>query len=662
MIICFTSRAAFLRLWCLTMVCLFVHFSFAQDSLRVIEEITICSQIRYHETIEPQKLSSEVLDKVSAHTMADALRWISGVQLKDYGGIGGLKTVNLRSMGSQHIGIYYDGIELGNAQNGVIDLGQFSLDNVQEISLYNGQRSAILQTASDFANAGSIYISTNHSTPHLDTKALHRLKYQLGSSSTHRLSYLYSHSLNDHITYNINAEGLISSGKYPFRYQRRNMDGTLAYDTTAIRQNCDIQSIRLETNMFGQINQGHWHLKAYNFSADRGIPGAIVNNVWRRGERQTDNNTFVQGQWQKDFNDIYTLKALAKYAYYRTHYLNQDTTILMVDNHYRQQEAYLSLIQVFELRSWWSTSLSYDIRWNYLSADLQHFAFPIRWSNLVSVATAMDLGRLQLQASGVYSHSSDHVRLGSNHTSSNFAPALFLSYQLQDSLKLKGFMKKSFRMPTFNDLYYTEIGNANLKPEIANQYSLGFQYNFPSSQGFIGNVVIEAYHNSIHDKIVAYPKGQQFRWTMLNLGLVHIDGLEFRSTLGYQISPTCQLTTMLQYTYQQAKDLTDSKTSYFGHQIPYTPWHSGNATLMLDYRHCTLAYNFVYTGERYSQMENIRYNHLEPWYTSDLTLSMRYRNLKLLLEARNILDQQYDVIINYPMPGRNYNLTIQCEF
>ncbi len=53
-------------------------------------------------------------------------------------------------MGTNHTGVVYDGVELGNAQNGQIDLGQFSLDNIETISLYNGQKSEILQPAKDF--------------------------------------------------------------------------------------------------------------------------------------------------------------------------------------------------------------------------------------------------------------------------------------------------------------------------------------------------------------------------------------------------------------------------------------------------------------------------------------------------------------------------------
>ena len=68
----------------------------------------------------PQKLSGKELQNLNSHTVADALRYFSGVQLKDYGGVGGIKTVNIRSMGTNHMGVFYDGIELSNAQNGQV--------------------------------------------------------------------------------------------------------------------------------------------------------------------------------------------------------------------------------------------------------------------------------------------------------------------------------------------------------------------------------------------------------------------------------------------------------------------------------------------------------------------------------------------------------------
>jgi outer membrane receptor protein involved in Fe transport len=395
--------------------------------------------------------------------------------------------------------------------------------------------------------------------------------------------------------------------------------------------------------------------------------------VWRRGERQSDDNSFVQGTWQKDVNPIYTLRAMAKYANYRTHYLNKDTTQMMVDNTYRQQEAYLSLVNVFEIAPWWSVSLSDDMRWNYLCADMPLSVHPTRWSILSSLATAMDLNKVQLQGSIVFSQYLDRTRPGTHKQSINsWTPALFASYRPFDILQLSGFIKKSYRMPTFNDLYYTNIGNAFLRPESAIQYDLGVRVfgkaklGFNDNEAMTGTIELHLYHNSVHDKIVAYPKGQQFRWTMLNLGRVHIDGIDVQAQGSWRALKNLRLSSRLQYTYQQARDVTEKATSYYGDQIPYTPWHGGSATLMADYKAWDLAYNFVYTGERYCQQENILYNHVEPWYTSDVHLSWRHTFDRMLckatLEVNNLFDQQYDVIINYPMPGRNFNVTIQCEF
>ena len=88
--------------------------------------------------------TGEKLRSLGTHSIADAIRYFSGVQIKDFGGIGGLKSINVRSLGSQHVGVFYDGVELGNAQNGIVDLGRFSLDNMESVSLYNGQKSATL--------------------------------------------------------------------------------------------------------------------------------------------------------------------------------------------------------------------------------------------------------------------------------------------------------------------------------------------------------------------------------------------------------------------------------------------------------------------------------------------------------------------------------------
>ena len=641
------------------------------DSIQHVREIVVVSRPAMREVVPSQKLNGELLEQLNTHSVADALRYFSGIQLKDYGGVGGIKTVNIRSMGTHHLGISYDGIQLGNAQNGQIDLGQFSLDNVEEITLYNGQKSAIFQPASDFGNAGAIYIRTKAPEFSMHNYKL-RFKTQYGSSDMFRFSTLWEQKLSETVSSSLSAGFLTASGKYKFRYERRFPNGQTAWDTTAVRNNGDIHAERIEANLFGRLDNGGWQLKGYLYNSARGIPGAIVNNVWRRGERQQDMNTFVQADFNKNIGEGFSTRWLAKYAYYNTHYVNKDTTQLPVDNRYKQQELYISTANVLELLPNWSASLSYDFKWNKLNADTYNFAFPTRISNLVSLATAVDYKHLKAQGSllATFIHDRRSVELRTLHsTLQKLTPAFFVNiYPFKGTFfSMRAYVKKSFRMPTFNDLYYTDMGNANLVPESALQYDAGFALNKHFTEGIIRHVEMhfDAYYNTVHDKIVAYPKGQQFRWTMLNLGKVHVKGIDVEAEADCSVGCGVTATLRAQYTYQDARDVTDPADSYYRHQIPYIPWHSGSAIIGLSYKDWNLNYSFLYAGERYDEQENILYNHMEPWYTSDLSLCWRFRWNALLcrakLDVNNVLDQDYEVIVNYPMPGRNYTLSLTVE-
>ena len=639
------------------------------DSMQHVAEVVVTQQLTYREVIPHQSLKGDALQRLSSLSVADALRYFSGVQLKDYGGVGGLKTVNVRSMGSHHVGVFYDGVEVGNAQNGVVDLGQFSLDNVEEVSLYNGQKSAIFQPATEFGNAGSVYIRTRRPKFSEGEHRHLRLQTRVASSDMLRLSSLWEERISASLCSSLNAEVLSSSGKYKFRYRRKNADGSVAYDTTAVRQNGDIWAVRLEGNLHGLFNGGGWALKGYTYHSQRGIPGAIVSNVWRRGERQGDHNSFVQLSGQKAISSSFSTRWLAKYAYYNTHYVNRDSTTRHVDNRYRQQEVYLSSSNVVELLPGWSASLSYDFRFNTLRADLPLFAYPHRFTNLMSVATAYNHRRFSIQASLLGNSIKDHARtLASRKSTQTLTPALFMNVAPWSAVPMtvRAYVKKSFRMPTFNDLFYTDMGNAALNPESAIQYNIGVNYSTLSQPRCTRvSLSMDAYYNTVHDKIVAYPKGQQFRWTMLNLGRVHIKGMDVEAQVIQQLSPMWRLDVRAQYTYQDARDVTNPTDTYYHHQIPYVPWHSGSLVVGVASDRWTLDYSFIYVGKRYNQQENIRYNYMQPWYTNDVHGSYSFKwgkkRCRLTAEVNNLLDQDYDVILNYPMPKRNYAVGLTVE-
>ena len=161
---------------------------------------------RLEEIVPSQRLSGKRLESLSSFSVADAMRYFSGVQIKDYGGVGGLKTIDIRSMGTNHMGVFYDGIQLGNAQNGLVDLGRFSLDNVEEIALYNGQKAQIFQPARDYGTSGSVYIRTRR--PRFEEGKTYNLRASLkgGSFDLVNPSLVWEQRWNRRITSSLSAD------------------------------------------------------------------------------------------------------------------------------------------------------------------------------------------------------------------------------------------------------------------------------------------------------------------------------------------------------------------------------------------------------------------------------------------------------------------------
>lgn len=628
------------------------------------------------EIISAQKLSGQELDALNSFSVADAIRYFSGVQLKDYGGVGGLKTINIRSMGTNQVGVFYNGIQLGNAQNGQVDLGKFSMDNIEEISLYNGQRSKIFQSARDFGSASSIYIQPRkpHFASNKNTNIKANLKF--GSFDLINPSLLMEYKLNNNISLSFNGEWINASGKYKVHYRRvLPKSKIVAYDTVAIRQNGDINAVRLEAALYGTLEKGTWNINFYNYSSDRGVPGAVINNKWKRGERMQDINSFVQGNMKLAISDRWNTLLNIKYASDYTHFENFDYTLYPTNNKFRQKEFYIATANLFYLTDFWDVSFSYDFQYNTLDADFQRmdnydiFAYPRRTSHWLSLATSLDLNRLKIQASLLGTLIHETVRKYNAPDDKHvMTPAVFASYRLlpNEDLRLNAFAKKIFRVATFNEMYYVEMISSNIKPEYATQYDLGLKYTKRPRYSIVKNIdaQIDVYYNLVEDKIICTPKSPLFKWTTYNLGLVKIKGLDVSVGNMFRMGNVF-LQTKLQYTYQEARNYTDPGDTFYGHQIPYIPWHSGTVIASALYKDWTLNYSFIYTGERYSQSDNIVYNHVQPWYTHDVSLVKKFRikdmNFKATLEVNNLFDQDYEVIFNYPMPKRNYRFSLVVE-
>lgn len=627
----------------------------------------------FKEILPAQTLQGEELERLNSHSVADALRYFSGVQIKDYGGMGGLKTVNIRSMGSQHVGVFYDGIQLGNAQNGQVDLGRYSLDDLEEISLYNGQKSEIFQPAKDFGSSGSIYLQPKTPVFTGNRKTNLTIRAKSASIDLFNPSFRLEQKISKRMAASFSAEFLQSDGLYKFRYGRKYPNGATASDTISKRYDSDIKAKRFETSVNGTLNNGSWNIRGYGYISNRGIPAPIVKNRFKaRGARMLDENYFVQVNFRKKLFPKFETQLKAKFAYDYTYFNDtvRSQAQYQAKNTYIQREVYLSSSNIYSVNSNWDVSVSGDFQYNNLDADLKNFSYPTRYTTLVALATTYQWNRFKFLGSLLGTFTSEKVKMNFKPDDRReWTPAFFMSYQPASipELTLRAFYKNIFRLPTFNDLYYTSVGNTFLNPEFTHQYDVGFTYQKKYDKSLFKGIYakVDGYYNKVTDKIVAIPTTNMFRWMMLNLGKVEIMGADVNLQTELMLGKV-KLRPLLAYTYQSARDKTITKgfkETYYGEQIPYTPKHSGSFTLMADYKDWSFNYSTIYVGERYDgQQDNIRYNYIQPWYTHDLSvqrkLSLAGHPFKINLEMNNVFNQYYDVVLNYPMPGRNFRLTL----
>ena len=640
-----------------------------------------------------QTLRGADLRALSTTSVADALKYFSGVQIKDYGGLGGLKTVNVRSMGAQHVGIYVDGIRITNAQNGTVDLGKFSLSSLETVSLYNANKLDNCQSASEYASGATVYLTTRRPTKDSLSVQLRRASF-----STYMAKVNGQWSMANGLRGFVDGEYCDSRGDYPFRYHSD------YEDTIGRRANSDIRYGRIE----GALFKGGFATHLYYYDSERGCPGGIVRRLsdkYVNVGREWDRDFFVQASFQHEFLGHHRVKANAKYTNeylrYCTDYPENQNTA-RVNNHYRQEDGYGALCYGYTPWPWLSLSTSYDVRYSKLRADLKHFDNVFRLDQKEVVAAQMNLHGVQAAASMLHQHYHDFTftRVGAADPLDRWTPAMSVAYTLY-GVTMRAWYKKIFRAPTLNDLYYTQVGNRNLKPEYTKQWNIGLEYHWAKRQHSTVNgqrsmvngqwsmdLQADVYQNKIENRIVCLPLKGTYTWTMLNYGYTFCRGLN-ATAQGHYDTKDWRFSLLTSLTWQKDLNRTDpDDEDTYNKPICYSPELSYTLTSVISYSPpmkgrgrggvFSLTTSYIHVGERmwsYADPEDI----LEPYNNIDMKLSYTIsqtppltpplegrgmaarrviKSIGLCLEVCDVLDEQYEHIPRYPMPGRNYKLTL----
>lgn len=618
-----------------------------------------------------QVATAEAIERLGDVQLSDVLRRMAGVTLKDYGGIGGIKTVSARGLGSQFSTLTIDGIAVTDCQNGQVDLGRYMLAGSSYISLSNGHDEGTLTSVRALAAGSSVNMQTHE--PEFGSRPFNlRVGLEGGSFALVSPTLNYEQRLGSRTSLSAWMSYMGSDGNYPFTlyYTAGRTDSS----SRELRENSQVRIANADINLFHRTAGGdRLHVKARYMQGYHALPGPVIYYTRRGSEHSQEQLSIVQAQYRHNGRH-WDWQIMAKHQ--RSNDVYEDTAVLNIGTiHYEYQQGEYYLSQALRYHSasghdGLTLSLSADEAVDMLNTNLPKHNEVRRMAALCAFTAEyaprgvrmLEGLRFNAHLLGTWMRDYEPDITGEAYT--RMSPYIGVSRRW-GHYTLRYFFKDTYRVPNFNELYYYTVGH-NLRPEKASQHNLGLTYRSDQWQTTHAVAAVSAtadvYYNQVTDKIIAIPMQNMFLWSMANMDRVEVRGLDITANACMQSHslPHWRVDASLTYTYQYAVDRTNPEGKTYGHQIPYTPRHSGNATITVSTQWGDFAYTLMAVGPRYALKQNTQQNRVAGYVDQGITIShewdLPHSSLRLRGQVLNIFDVQYEVVRNYPMMGRNYRI------
>jgi vitamin B12 transporter len=250
-----------------------------------------------------------------------------------------------------------------------------------------------------------------------------------------------------------------------------------------------------------------------------------------------------------------------------------------------------------------------------------------------------------------------------------FSPSINLSQKFaagdKNLFTLNGSLSRSFRLPTFNDLYWSNWGNPDLKPEKGYQWETGVSHLFQGEQQ-TSKGDVSVYEMWVDNWIQWVPVTG--KWTPVNHKRVRVNGVDL--SWNYQIKiASHSLEWSAKYSFNRSipVEAYDEKDATLGKQLPYKPVHGLCFYALLELGKWRIQPDLGYTGKRRPvEGEIVHVTDLDGYWLVNLHLSrsMHLNKSVLVVSGRvnNILNTRYENILDYAMPGIHGSITLQYFF
>lgn len=590
-----------------------------------------------------QIIDTEFIKSINPMQISDVLNYATGISIRDYGGIGSLRSFSLRGQAASQSLVLIDGLRADLAQSGISNLSLIPIELVDELDITRGGLSSKYGSN---AMAGIVNLKTG-SLNEKQNQRNFRIDYDAFENFSASASF--TQNINEipfktFISYN--------DSKANFTFKRNNNGQDL------VRANNSGESISsgliTEFNLTDGIKLSPKVFFRYNNSL---FPGPVLDDDIQINSGQGKDyflSTMITG------DNFISDNSKGKFG----------LSINYSDSYYNDKNA----IQ-FGANGIESRFLNTGIQLRY-----EHFlSFQYFDLNLMGelINSNLEGDNLEPEVSGKvnrlnYALSSNIERLFENNdfdlllsaglrfdeisdSQNAFSPFFGLNFSPQGSnLKVFSSISRNFRIPSFNEMYYLNYGNTDLLPEISNNYDFGFSLLLLEKVLFKSSV----YFINTQNQIISIPK-TIFSWTAENIESVQTKGIEFE--IMTEIIEGLDIN--FNYTLREAINKTDSEE--FNKLIPYIPQEIISLNIRYSYEYLSFGANnsyqsFVYTNKSNSNALIIPNFNLLNFFTQ-----YQFEIMNTFLTARidifNALDMEYQFVYKYPMPLRFIRFGIRYD-
>ncbi|HPG40698.1 MAG TPA: TonB-dependent receptor [bacterium] len=582
-------------------------------------------------------ISTAELQNKTPLTLAEAMAPVSGATFKAYGQTGAMETLSLRGSSYEQVLILWDGQRINSPLNGGIDLGIIPLQSIEKIEVVQDGYSSLYGAD---AMAGVVNLVSKE--PAADGALHGSLNAMVGSFGLSKEELSINQGLGA-VSYMLAAHRTDSDGDFDYRTPAApgGAAKTLQRENSALEQNAVFGRLAWTISPATTINAlGEWT------STERGIPGAL-NNPTVNGSQEDETARYHLNVAHRQ-SRAWALRVNSFYHTHNVHYIDENP--------------------------WWPTDSHNDAA--SAGASLQN---DLQFSRQKFIAgatfqqdngTGKDVGEHERSNTALFAHGEFHLLPAMSSLSLFVMPAIrydhfsdfgntinprlgvLLARPGAAYLGVRGSIGRSFRAPTFNDLYWNEDmytkGNPDLKVESSDNYEFGLRGALP----VIGGLSIDAcyFHKDAKDLINWGVDAASGKWMPQNVSAAQLSGGEFSLSLPHisrYFSLDMNVTRLSAINKSGVAGVNDKQLIY---RAPWSTGVVGGAA----WKSLHITLTMTYLDKRYADEMNTKRLDACTLLNADLALRpLPYlKHVSLVLSVLNVADKDYILVDSYPMPGR----------